>query len=213
MCTDEVGQQARAGTSEREVRERIGRSIRTLRQRRGLTLVRLAALAELSHPFLSQLERGLAWPSMVSLHRIAEALGTTQLELMSMGTADEAADDADADGPSAGRRVSLVRAGGGVLAQNPVGVARSLVSGTRAMYPVLFEGAPTEFGDAFTHPGDEFAFVMTGRIEVEVAGEGLFALGPGDTLYYPGVVPHRWRQLPGPTSRVLLVQESRAPTH
>ncbi|ONH24010.1 DNA-binding protein [Pseudofrankia asymbiotica] len=191
------------------MRERIGRSIRTLRQRRGLTLVRLAALAELSHPFLSQLERGLAWPSMVSLHRIAEALGTTQLELMSM----DAAEDADGATQPAGRRVSLVRAGGGVLAQNPVGIARSLVSGTRAMYPVLFEGAPTEFGDAFTHLGDEFAFVLAGRIEVDVAGEGLFTLGPGDTLYYPGVVPHRWRQLPGPTSQVLLVQESRAPTH
>ncbi|MDT3438167.1 MULTISPECIES: helix-turn-helix domain-containing protein [unclassified Pseudofrankia] len=213
MCTEEVGRQARAGASELEVREQIGRSIRALRRRRGLTLVRLAVLAELSHPFLSQLERGLARPSMASLHRIAEALGTTQLELMSMDTEGDANDADGAAATSVGRQVSLVRAGGGVLAQNPVGIARSLVSGARAMYPVLFEGAPTEFGDTFTHAGDEFVFVMAGRIEVDVAAAGLFALGPGDTLYYPGVLPHRWRQLPGPTSHVLLVQESRAPTH
>ena len=36
-----------------------------------------AAKAKLSQPFLSQIERGRARPSMPSLHRIAAALGTT----------------------------------------------------------------------------------------------------------------------------------------
>ncbi len=35
--------------------ERIGRRIRRLRHARGYTLVQLAGIAELSHPFLSQL--------------------------------------------------------------------------------------------------------------------------------------------------------------
>lgn len=47
--------------------QRLGARIRELRQARGLTLVRLAAATELSHPFLSQLERGLAQPSLASL--------------------------------------------------------------------------------------------------------------------------------------------------
>jgi quercetin dioxygenase-like cupin family protein len=47
----------------------IGARIRAHRREQGLTLVRLAALTELSHPFLSQLERGHARPSMVSLER------------------------------------------------------------------------------------------------------------------------------------------------
>ncbi len=64
---------------------RIGSRIRELRRRRGLTLVRLAERTDLSHPFLSQLERGHARPSMVSLERIATALGTTQVELLAAG--------------------------------------------------------------------------------------------------------------------------------
>ncbi|MFJ9906177.1 helix-turn-helix domain-containing protein [Streptomyces sp. NPDC101152] len=53
----------------------LGAAIRQLRKEPGLTLVQLARLAELSHPLLSQLERGLTRPSMPSLHRIARALG------------------------------------------------------------------------------------------------------------------------------------------
>ena len=55
--------------------ERIGSRIRRLRHARGLTLVQVAESAELSHPFLSQLERGLARPSIGSLEKIARALG------------------------------------------------------------------------------------------------------------------------------------------
>ncbi|ADP82969.1 helix-turn-helix domain protein [Pseudofrankia inefficax] len=192
-----------AGAAGEDLSTRIGRSIRVLRRQQGLTLVQLATKAELSHPFLSQLERGLARPSMASLHRLAQALGTTQPALMSMAADDGAALSADG-------RVSLVTAGSGVPVDNPGGVARSLVAGARAIYPVLFDGAPAEFGQAYTHPGDEFVHVIAGTIEVEVQGEGLFVVGPGDTLYYPGVLPHRWRQLAGPTSRILLVQDARA---
>ena len=41
---------------------------------RGLSLVRLAEITDLSHPFLSQVERGHARPSISSLQRIAVAL-------------------------------------------------------------------------------------------------------------------------------------------
>src|ERR1700736_2644725 len=60
----------------------LGAEIRRRRREHGLTLVRLAEQAQISHPFLSQLERGLARPSMLTLARIAGALGTTQVELM-----------------------------------------------------------------------------------------------------------------------------------
>ena len=42
----------------------LGARVRTLRRERGLTLKGLGRLAGLSHPFLSQVERGLARPSV-----------------------------------------------------------------------------------------------------------------------------------------------------
>jgi len=53
----------------------IGPAIRDRRLRLGLTLQALATAAELSAPFLSQVERGLTTPSIVSLMGIAKALG------------------------------------------------------------------------------------------------------------------------------------------
>src|SRR5262245_23373838 len=52
----------------------LGTRIRERRRRLGLSLVRLAEVTELSHPFLSQVERGHARPSITSLQRIASAL-------------------------------------------------------------------------------------------------------------------------------------------
>jgi transcriptional regulator with XRE-family HTH domain len=54
---------------------RLGARIRALRHERALTLKELGRAAGLSHPFLSQLERGLARPSVASAERIAAALG------------------------------------------------------------------------------------------------------------------------------------------
>ena len=57
-----------------EVTAALGARVRSLRQERGWTLKQLGRKAGLSHPFLSQLERGLARPSAGSAERIARAL-------------------------------------------------------------------------------------------------------------------------------------------
>lgn len=179
----------------------LGATVRRLRKTRDMTLVDLAAAAELSHSFLSQLERGLARPSMSSLHRIARALGTTQPAIMAASQTGE---------PAA---ISLVRAGDGHPVDNPGGTARTLVAGSHALYPMLFVGAPDVWGDWYTHAGEEFIHVIAGAILVELSGQSdVFELTAGDTLYYPGGAAHRWRGVRGDgteTARLLFVQESR----
>jgi transcriptional regulator with XRE-family HTH domain len=59
----------------------LGARVRTLRRERGLTLKGLGRLAGLSHPFLSQVERGLARPSVGSVERIAAAMGVSVAHL------------------------------------------------------------------------------------------------------------------------------------
>ena len=55
----------------------IGRSLRDVRLRRGLTLRAVAHDAGVTESFLSQVERDIASPSIATLRRIAVALGTT----------------------------------------------------------------------------------------------------------------------------------------
>ncbi|HAF71129.1 TPA: hypothetical protein DCL37_07305 [Candidatus Acetothermia bacterium] len=56
------------------VLEGIGARIRALRRKKGLTLNELASRCQLSASFLSQVERGMISPSIVSLYRICQVL-------------------------------------------------------------------------------------------------------------------------------------------
>lgn len=171
----------------------LGARVRALRLARGFTLVQLAGLAELSHPFLSQLERGLARPSMVSLEKIARALGSSQLELIA------AAEDESSD--------AVVRAAEGTRGHYGDGEARLLVHGTRSFVPMEFTGSNAEWGHTFEHAEDEFLHVLAGVIEVDLGESGTSVLRPGDSLYYGGGTPHRWRAIESGGYRLFVVKE------
>ncbi|MEY2848599.1 MAG: hypothetical protein RI885_1264 [Actinomycetota bacterium] len=164
--------------------ERLGRHIRAVRRQRALTLVQLAALAELSHPFLSQLERGLARPSMASLEKIARALGSSQLELL--------AGAADLDREFVPALPTLVRAGEGDRGAYSLGEARLLVRGDRGFHPMMFDADNAEGGDYHAHDEDEFLHVLIGSCTIDLGPQGCFDLAVGDSLYYVGGTPHRW---------------------
>jgi transcriptional regulator with XRE-family HTH domain len=171
----------------------LGRWLRLLRNRQGLSLAAVAAQSGLSQSFLSQMERGLVQPSLRSVNRVARALGTTASAVFAL----------QGSGP-----VSLVRSGEGEIFAE----ARLLVRGNRAIHPLEIRGAPTEFGDYFEHPGEELLYVIAGRIEVEVARTTRYLLERGDAIYYAGMVGHQWRNADGGPIHVLMVTENR-PSH
>ena len=181
-----------------EQAERVGGRIRDMRRARAFTLVQLAEAAGLSHPFLSQLERGLARPSMASLERIARALGTSQVELLSV------------DEPRRGREpaipISLVRAGSGTTGPYSEGTAQMLVEGARAFHPMEYRGDNPAYGDRFVHDEDEWIYALEGSVEVD-AGDTVLQLAPGDAVYLVGGTPHRFRSLDATAFRMLIVKE------
>jgi quercetin dioxygenase-like cupin family protein len=195
---------------------RLGGAIRARRRLLGMTLVEVAGSAGLSHPFLSQLERGLARPSMRSLTAIAVTLGTTAQALMAESESPRApapgTGPADAD-PANTSLVSVVRrtAGEGPPVDSPGGTVRPLVRGERSMLPVEYIGAPREFNEYFRHHGDEFVYVTRGTIEADVEGERYVA-SAGDSVYYAGGLLHRWRSVSDEEVRLVVVQENRLPT-
>jgi transcriptional regulator with XRE-family HTH domain len=176
--------------------QRLGARIRDLRKSRGMTIVQLAGAADLSHPFISQIERGLARPSMSSLFRIAQTLGTDQQTLLAeslppapTGAVRRRSDDAAA-----------AASGGSVHA---------LVHGAdRPFIPMEFLGDATELLDYWVHDEDEFVYVVSGRVLLDLDG-AVDVLEPADSAYVRGGVSHRWASADGQEFRLLVVKEQR----
>ena len=177
--------------------QELGRAVRERRRANGLTLVGLAARVGLSQPFLSQVENGRARPSLMSLHLIAEALGSTPQALFA------GASDPDA-GPVVVRadEVRIVDVGRGELAES---TCHMLLAGDAPFRLLEFDGLPSEFIEYFVHDGFEATYVIAGRVQIDIAGE-ITELGPGDSISYPSRLPHRLRALGKRRASVLMIE-------
>ncbi|MDR2070527.1 MAG: cupin domain-containing protein [Treponema sp.] len=73
--------------------------------------------------------------------------------------------------------------------------------------PFLVEAAPDTEGKPLamnTHPGQEFNYVLEGRLLISVGGHEM-ELGPGDSIYYDSGEPHGMKALGGSRARFLAI--------
>jgi transcriptional regulator with XRE-family HTH domain len=166
----------------------LGARVRALRRERGLTLKGLGRLAGLSHPFLSQVERGLARPSVGSVERIAAALDVSVARLWS---------------PSRqGAAVQLVRSDDGERDEHGVRELGGLPGA-----PVLREWSARNRrwpDEQEVGAGEIAIYVARGAMEVDLGGK-IHELSEGDTLRFDGTTPHRLRRTGGTNTRALIV--------
>ncbi|QEU95549.1 helix-turn-helix domain-containing protein [Streptomyces kanamyceticus] len=169
---------------------RVGSAVRRRRRQLELTLAVVAERSGLSVPFLSQIENERARPSSRSLQRVADALCTTDVELLA------AADPA--------RTVEVVRADDDtdLDTSKPAARVRELARGHHQLHALEFIGDHDE-GREFQHRNDELMYVVEGGVEMEAEGRA-YRLGRGDSLFLTGGVRHRWRATV-PDTRVLVV--------
>jgi len=164
---------------------RLGARVRELRRVRGLTLKALGREAGLSHPFLSQLERGLARPSVGSVERIAHALEVPVSALWTRPPLESA-----------------------IVVRKPEGAAddvREILAGGTALRMREWSSiAKTWSEEAETTTGEVCVYVVRGVLEVDLAGT-VHALHEGDAVLFDGSVPHRFRRRGGPNTRALYV--------
>lgn len=163
----------------------LGARVRELRHERGLTLKALGRSAGLSHPFLSQLERGLARPSVGSVERIATALNVPVGALWTTPRPETA---------------QLVRADEGI-GHNGV---RELWAETSRMRVREWTGDRAWPDEAETTSGEVLLYVVRGAVEVDLDGT-IHVLSTGDALKFDGAVRHRVRRHGPVTTRALYV--------
>jgi transcriptional regulator with XRE-family HTH domain len=161
--------------------DQLGRRIRTLRTERGLTLTGLAARVGITRSFLSSVERGVAYPSLVVLRSIAAALEVPVFLLFT--------------GPEANGMV--VRKGTRKVIRPPgAPVSYELVSPDlrRKIEMIIVRLKPGLDSAAMAHEGEECALVLSGRVAITV-GDVEYELDEGDSIYYDSGLPHKARAL------------------
>ena len=181
-----------AATEPAPIEVDLGARIRTLRLARGETLRKLAAQAGVTESFLSQVERGVASPSIASVQRIARALGTSIAELF-------ATDDRAGIVVRASDRRRVVYQGLGAVDEF---LTRATDGRLQVIMSTIQPGGGT--GDeAYTHDSDEeVVVVLDGILDLWVGPEH-YRLETGDAVTHSSRVPHR-NTNPGPgVARVL----------
>ena len=171
----------------------LGARIRHLRQAEGMTLRDLAERAGVTESFLSQVERGLASPSISTLRRIAASLGE------SIGSLFEEAEPG-----------VILRAGDRRVIDYPGLHARDeFVTGSRngklqVILSVIEPGGGT--GDEpYAHDSDEeCVLVLEGSLDLWI-GETFYALREGDSVVHSSRLPHRNRNSGDRVSKVLFI--------
>ncbi len=187
------------------VEKLIGARIGERRARLGMTLEQVAAQTGFSKGYLSKIENSRKVPPIGSLARIAVALQTDISELLH---APSAAPDRGFSVVRAGDRQPVVR-GGTAFGYDYVSLADT--HRDKKMEPFLFT-FPSQVDKYvfFEHDGEEFMFVLSGRVEWQ-AGSHKLVLEPGDAIYFDARLPHRGRGLDGEARALVVTCSPRPP--
>jgi transcriptional regulator with XRE-family HTH domain len=159
--------------------DQLGRRIRVLRTERGLTLTGLAARVGITRSFLSSVERGVAYPSLMVLRSIAAAL---EVPVFLLFTAPEA------------NGMVVRRDARKVIRPPGAPVSYELVSPDlrRKIEMIIVRLKPGLDSAAMAHEGEECALVLRGRVVITV-GDVDYELDEGDSIYYDSGLPHKAR--------------------
>ena len=158
----------------------IGQKIKRLRLQRGLTQEELADRCELSKGFISLLERDLTSPALSTLVDILECLGT-DLPAFFNDHGDEKIVFGDKD--------MFVKDD----AEQYRGTITWLVPTAQknSMEPILIEmAAGGDSGLQDPHEGEEFGYVLSGAIVIEL-GERRIRARKDESFYFKPTEPHR----------------------
>lgn len=169
-----------AGASD-EGRLHIGDAIRDRRKRMGLTLQQVAKRAGLSAPFLSQVERSQAYPSLLSLEALARALEV----------------DIDYFTRAPSPRQIVARAGDQVRIDIESPVVYERLSGRHAERKMEALRLTIPAGLAaptMRRQGEGFWYILSGRMEVRM-GRRTFILDAGDSAHFDQRHPYDMRAL------------------
>jgi transcriptional regulator with XRE-family HTH domain len=153
----------------------LGKQLRSLREKRGMSLRALASRVDVTASFLSQVERGLCSPSLATLRQLAQVFEVPVFQLLVEFEVGRAV-------VRANERVTIE------LPHAPV-VYELLSSGTARtieMFTMCISVPNVNLVRRLSTPTEECLHVLKGTLAIEFAGE-THTLQAGDSVTYEGM--------------------------
>lgn len=164
----------------------VGRRIRDLRRARAMSLETVAARADLSIGFISQIERGLSSPSLRALATLADVLGVGIAALFGATPGDGGASDGVVTREVQRAELKLWRTGVSKQLLSPAGIESRL-----NLFLVHLEPGGSTGDELYTHDGEEAGLVLQGEMILTVDAE-TWTLKEGDSFRFASRRPHRF---------------------
>nr|WP_108022510.1 XRE family transcriptional regulator [Melghirimyces profundicolus] len=173
--------------------DRIYSEIKRIRLQKQITLKHLSERTGLSVSFLSQVERGSSSLAITSLKKISDGLGVHISHFFQ---------------DSGNQRYTVKKED-----YQPFRIEGSIaeyvrLSGEfaeRRLEPMLVTLDPLQVQETvFSHPGEEFFFVLEGEVKVYVEGEE-YLLKKGEAIHYPSRLQHYWMNPLNQRAQILCV--------
>lgn len=163
----------------------LGVQLRTLRKAAKMSLADLAEKANLSIGMISQIERGVASPSIRSLRQLSDALGVAPAQFFHDGLQ-----------PTMEEMGKIVRKEGRRLLTLPKnGVTKQLLTpdldGATEMLLVIIAPNGTSGPEHYVHKGEDAGLVLRGSLELWIDGH-MHLLSEGDSFRFKSSLPHRF---------------------
>ena len=159
--------------------ERLGNKIRKLRISKGMNLTALSKKIDKTPSYLSQIERGIASPSIMALREISKALNVPIFYFL--------IDDK--------KQSAIVRKNERRVLQFPKShltyelLSPDLSDQIEVIRTRIEPGATTS-SKPLSHKGEECTLVIEGKMKIQV-GDKFFVLEEGDSIYYFATIPHK----------------------
>jgi transcriptional regulator with XRE-family HTH domain len=168
------------GQSEAEVPADPGSALRGLREQRGLTIASLARRVGISAAAISQIESGAVQPSVMTLRKLAAALGVPVFRFFL---------PADAAAASVVRRgerktLGLARTGARYELLTPS------LQGQLEVMEITMDPGQASAPEPVSHPGEECLVIISGLGQLEL-GDDIIGMQAGDAATFQASLPHR----------------------
>lgn len=186
-----------------DIERYIGTHVATLRASRNLTQEQLADATGVTKGYVSKIENGHIVPPIGTLVKIAQALHVEVTEFLK--ASGDGYDDAMSIVRISERRPEV--RGASAFGYDYVSLAHK--KRHKHMEPFLFT-FPTDISSdvRFEHEGEEFLFILSGRVEWEMEIDGApkkWTLEAGDSLYFESRIPHRGRGIGGEAKALIVI--------